>query len=273
MRDFIVNQAKNAEPHMRIHELREWLQHYALAALHEHGAFEDIAFIGGTCLRLYHYTRRYSEDLDFSIVDGKKMSKDQILDLVKNVTTAFRQWGIEVNAKHKHTTAVAATQFKFPGLLKDIGAAPMAETNLMIKFEVDTEPPLGAQYTTEVRSRPILSAVKMHDLPSLMAGKLHAILARPWEKGRDWYDLLWYLGNKVEPNQDFLGAALDQIPSKYCTDPARWRESCAQKANDLNWKQAIADVEPFIENRNDLLMLRADQFTKLLGQSRGRSLV
>lgn len=73
---------------------------------------------------------------------------------------------------------------------------------LKIKIEVDTDPPSGFATTTRFLLQPIPFSVRCYTLPSLFAGKLHALLFRRWNnrvKGRDWYDLVCRPSSPPEP--------------------------------------------------------------------------
>jgi Ser/Thr protein kinase RdoA (MazF antagonist) len=109
-------------------------------------------------------------------------------------------------------------------------------------------------------------AVGVHDLPSLMAGKLHAVLARSYTKGRDWYDLLWYLGKKVEPNTGFLQNALDQQSSKWCSDAEDWRAAVRALTLQADWAAIHRDVGPFLESGSEIGMMREEIFLAALGK-------
>lgn len=268
MRDHTLRKIERVQPSFKIHELREHLQVLSLAALYESGVFNAVAFVGGTCLRLYHGTRRYSEDMDFSLIDGQSLERERIESMMKRVLGMMNQWGFETNAKLRHNGAIFSASFKFPEILKEVGASPMRSENLMIKLDFDLNPPEGAGYSNETRMTPVMNIVKTHDIGSLMAGKLHAILARSWCKGRDWYDLLWYLGSGVSPNLDLLGNSLAQIPSDYCPDPEKWQDGCIEKAYAVEWDRVLQDVERFVINKKDLDLVHPDHFTELLEKSK-----
>lgn len=78
------------------------------------------------------------------------------------------------------------------------------------KLEVDTRPPVGASYEMTILDYPFPSSVRVFDLPSLFAGKMHALLCRGYVKGRDWYDFIWYTAHRVPINHRLLSAALKQ---------------------------------------------------------------
>jgi len=117
------------------------------------------------------------------------------------------------------------------GLLHDAGLSPMSDKKLAIKVEVDTRPPAGSRCERQLVTRHLSFLVQYYDLPSLMAGKLHALLTRRYAKGRDWYDLMWYLSQRppVAPNLTLLQNALDQTPLDQTkgadgVDARRWME-------------------------------------------------
>ena len=121
---------------------------------------------------------------------------------------------------------------------------------LRIKLEVDTNPPPGASYDMPVLDFPFPSAVRIFDLPSLFAGKLHALLCRGYLKGRDWYDFIWYTARRTPINHKLLSAALDQLgPWKGrapMTDNAWCVEQLRTRIDEIDWMQAQRDVQRFV---------------------------
>lgn len=262
MRAQFIGQAKARGPHA-VNHLRELLQWEILAALHAAEAFKELAFVGGTCLRLVHGLHRFSEDLDFS---AQKPGKLEIVDWIRHVERHLGDCDladVEVTSKNVGA-AVASAWVKFPSLLKELGASAMPTQKLGIKLEFDVIPPAGATFERHVVSSPRLMALTTHDLSSLMAGKLHAILARPYTKGRDWYDLVWYLGRRTQPNIPMLDAALAQIPSPWCKAATDWRAALSSVARAANWSEVQRDVGPFLEIAGELKMLDQDVLADLI---------
>ena len=246
--------------------LRESLQWEIMAAMHGAEAFREVAFVGGTCLRLMHGLERFSEDLDFS---AKKPGGVTFLEDFPRGLGRFldsRGFGDAEVVLGKSHGAVQSLWVRFPGLLKEIGASPMASQKVGINLEFDLNPPPGAEFAIQVVSNPVMMAVGLHDLPSLMAGKLHAVLARSYTKGRDWYDLLWYLGRKVEPNTVFLQNALNQQPSKFCVDAEDWKEAVSKIVDVADWGAIHRDLTPFLEKGAEIEMMRGEIFIAALGQ-------
>jgi predicted nucleotidyltransferase component of viral defense system len=255
-----------ADPQMRLNYIREQLQRIMLAALHDAGAFKHIAFVGGTCLRIVHGLRRYSEDLDFSLVekDGYDFS-----DALRRIKAKLSACGIEHSMKARSAKTVQAAQIGFPLVRRMAGENPMADAKLTIKLEIDTNPPAG--WTTErhiQQSEFGLTALVSYDLPSLFAGKLHALCCRKYTKGRDWYDLIWYLTRQppVEPNVNMLTRAVEQTEGADVWDGRKWRTRLQQRIVQLDMAEAAADILPFIERKEELSVLTPDALLKLVSK-------
>jgi hypothetical protein len=119
--------------------------------------------------------------------------------------------------------------------------------------------------------RQILSGIDLqhHDKASLLAGKLHAFLARRYVKGRDIYDLVWYLSDRTwpAPNLELLNNALAQTGWRGPQVTAEnWQQIVARRAERLDWKQVVADVEPFLERPADIALLTQENFRSTLRQ-------
>lgn len=267
MRRQIVEAARSGGEHAA-NVLRESLQWEILAAMHAAEAFREVAFLGGTCLRLMHGLRRFSEDLDFSARSpgGVVFLENFPEELGRHLGS--RGFGDAEVVLGKSPGAVRSVWVRFPGLLKDIGASPMASQKLGIKMEIDLNPPTGAGFEIQVVPNPVMMAVGVHDLPSLMAGKLHAVFARSYTKGRDWYDLLWYLGRKMEPNGVFLQNALLQQTSQWCDDAGNWRDAVCEVVKQADWKAIHRDLAPFLEKGAEIEMMREEIFLSALGGSK-----
>lgn len=107
-----------------------------------------------------------------------------------------------------------------------------------------------------------------HDRASLLAGKLHALLCRPYTKGRDVYDLAWYLTDRAwpEPNLELLNHAMRQTsPELPLLRPDTWRQVVACKLRGLDWDVVRGDVRPFLEDPREVDLLARDHLARLLG--------
>ncbi len=189
---------------------REYLQARILAALQRCGAMIPLAFHGGTALRFLYSHGRYSEDLDFAL-QGNRQGYDfrGYLQAIRNELTPE---GYSIELKVSDQKTVHSAFVRFPGLLYDLGLSGQRSETLAIKLEVDTNPPGGAVLVTSVVRRFFMFQIQHHDKASLLSGKLHAFLQRSYTKGRDIYDLLWYLSDPAwpQPNLILLNNALAQ---------------------------------------------------------------
>jgi len=244
---------------------REYLQARILEALQDAGAFMRWAFVGGTALRFLFSIRRFSEDLDFSLIDeGQDPSFGQALEAVKRALS-HENYRADVAINDRKT--VMSAWLRFPGLPHEIGLSAHPSQVLSIKLELDTHPPAGAGVTTSIVRRHATLNLCHYDKASLFAGKLHAVLSRKWTKGRDLYDLIWYLADRhwPAPNLTLLNAALTQTgwSGPVLTDE-NWRRELLQRLADVNWERARADVRPFLERARDLDLISHESLAKLL---------
>jgi hypothetical protein len=245
--------------------MREYLQARVLESLQDGGVFLRWVFVGGTALRFLFNLPRFSEDLDFSLMaPGKDAGVKAALTEVKRAL-ALEGYPIEVKVSDREV--LASAWLRFPGLPHDLGLSPRASQSFSIKIEVDTNPPPGAQIETSVVRRHVTLHLCHHDKASLLAGKLHAVLSRPWAKGRDLYDLVWYLADRTwpAPNLDLLNAALAQSGWQGpALTAANWREQLRQRIGALDWQKARADVRPFLERESDLRLVTREVLDRLL---------
>jgi hypothetical protein len=155
----------------------------------------------------------------------------------------------------------------FPGLLADLGLSATRSEKLSVKVEVDTRPPAGAVLETTLVRRHLTLRLQHHDRASLLAGKLHALLARQYLKGRDVYDLVWYLSDPdwPGPNLVLLNAALRQTswPGPPLTE-ASWRASVRERLAAADWRRVAADVAPFLESPAELDLVAPEPVLRLL---------
>ena len=244
---------------------REYLQARILGALQRAGAMTSLAFHGGTCLRFLFSLPRYSEDLDFALeVEYGRYRLSGWLQTIRRELAADH-YGIDLRLRDSRT--VHSALVRFPGLLYEIGLSPHRAEVLAIKIEVDTRPPAGATMETSLVRRHETLRLFHHDRASLLAGKLHAVLQRPYTKGRDLYDLIWYLSDPEwpPPNFAFLNAALRQThwhgPKM---TPHTWRQSLAERMDAMDWDRAVTDLRPFLERQDDIELVNRNDVLRLL---------
>jgi predicted nucleotidyltransferase component of viral defense system len=234
--------------------IREITQEVVLAALGRGDFFKQALFQGGTCLRIFYGLNRFSEDMNFIL---RETNPDfQLKDHIKHLTDELAAYGynIEITDRDSADVTVKKVFLKDDSLGKVIDlrhanqAGPMAK--IRIKLEVDTNPPAGSGHELKYLDFPFVSSVAVQDRPSLFAGKLHALLCREYIKGRDWYDFIWYTGNRTGINYAFLTSAINQLGpwqgQSITVDKAWLLNELERKIVSMNWKQSAEDVRRFV---------------------------
>ena len=208
---------------------------------------------------------RFSEDLDFAL-ERPRPSYD-FQGYLEAIRRRLKHEGYAIELKISDKKTVQAAFVRFPGLPFELGLSPRETQVLSVKIEVDTRPPEGAGLATTLVRRHVTLQIQHHDRASLLAGKLHAILMRAHTKGRDLYDLLWYLSDRTwpEPNLVLLNHALvqtgwDQGP----LDAGAWRGVVRDQLNRVDFRRARMDLAPFIESEHDLGLVTRENLIGLL---------
>ncbi len=252
-----------ADPVQRLNLLREYVQAFVLRSLHESEAFHRMAFVGGTALRFLHGLPRFSEDLDFSLLPG---ADADFLPCMTKLKRDLTYAGFAAEVTWNPRTAVHKGWVKIAGILAETGLSPLPDQKLSVKIEIDTRPPEGAQSAVCMVNRHLLFSVRHHTLPSLFAGKIHALWTREYAKGRDWYDLVWYLTQRpsIEPNLELLRNALRQTHPALARVHARWREHVLARLEAMDANALADDVRPFLERAQDAQWLQNAQLRDVL---------
>jgi hypothetical protein len=246
--------------------LREYLQARILESLQRSGAMMPLAFHGGTALRFLYTLPRYSEDLEFAL--ERPGAGYDFRAYLRDVQEGFTKEGYQLAISLNEKKTVHSAFIRFQGLLYEFNLSPHVGEVLAVKIEVDTRPPAGAGLETTIVRRHVTLRLQHHDRASLLAGKLYAFLQRPFIKGRDLYDLLWYLSDPgwPAPNLALLGNALRQtgwdgpIPGE-----DNWRGFLCQLLKVIDWVQSAKEVHPFLEHPHELDLLTWENFARLLG--------
>lgn len=253
--------AEIKDPNERLNRLREYLQAFILRSFHESEAFGPLAFVGGTALRFLYDLPRFSEDLDFSLEPSEGYRLEAWLEKLKR-DLAFGDF--EASVSFKQERAVHAAWVRVSRLMHEAGLSHRVEQKLSVKVEIDVRPPRGARCEDRAVNRYFLLALRHYDLPSLMAGKICALLTRGYVKGRDWYDLFWYLSKRppVSPNLTLLGEALKQTQKSPAAE--QWKDALLQKIEQVDWAEIVRDVERFLERPQECRLLTKEHFRSLL---------
>ena len=259
--------------------LREIMQEITLAGLSRTNFFEKAAIYGGTALRIFYGLDRYSEDLDFSLL--KPDTNFSIEPYFKAVLDEFKSLGLTVSIKEKKKTKQTAIDSAFlkaetiwqeivlEDIIKETGVR--SNETLKIKIEVDRQPPLNFKTEEKLLLRPFSFYVKCFTKPSLFAGKMHALLFRKWKnrvKGRDWYDLEWYIkkGIPLDVNH-FLTRAKD---TNDWQDDRISNEQIIElldtKIKSVSFSSIKEDVVRFIQNDAILNIWSPEYFKDLIAE-------
>ncbi len=250
-------------------QLREYSQDVFLRTLFEENLLHKLVFHGGTALRIIHGLARFSEDLDFHLkTSDRSFELASHLPLLKK---RLKEKGYDVTLTTPSTGHVQSSLVKFSKLLFESGLSPHKNQTLNLKLEIDTHPLKGFTLQTNKINKYFPYIVHSHDQPSFLAGILHAVLQRIYTKGRDCYDLFFYLNRwrETEPNMIYLRNALSQ--SNYNgrkVDEDNWREVVAKKIESTNWSGLTEEVEPFLLEGADLQLLKKDLLLSALRKTR-----
>lgn len=246
----------------KLNRVREFLQILILKIMHDKGYFNNLAFVGGTALRFLFNLRRFSEDLDFSLVDKKKYN---FKELNLQIERELRLFGLSIETKIREKLMVQNTFLKFSELLKDLGVSRLSDQKLSIKIEVDSNPPKGWNLETTLINKVYLVNLVHFDLPSLCASKLHACLYRKYTKGRDFYDLVWYIARQVEPNYILLNNAIKQTQGiDLRLNDDNFKEFLLNNLEKIDFEVVKKDVERFLEDKQELGLLRFEIIKNML---------
>jgi len=247
-------------------QVREYLQARILGSLQRSGAMIPLAFHGGTALRFLFSLPRSSEDLDFALERPSELYDLQAY--LNDIRRLFEAEGYRLRIRASDRKSVHTAFIRFPGLMYELDLSGQSEEAIAIKLEVDSQPPEGSVLTTSIVRRHITLRLQHHDRASLLAGKLNAILQRPFDKGRDFYDLLWYLSDPAwpEPNLILLNNALVQTGwSGGTITDNNWRGMFKERLQGANFEALRQDALPFLEDPEESDLLTWENLSQVLG--------
>ena len=254
------------------------MQEIVLCGLSRAGFFKEAAFYGGTALRIFHGLDRYSEDLDFSL-----MAPDPGFDLLRYLPALERElaaygFNFKVEDRAKAIDSDIRSAF-LKGNTREhmlvfyaderLARSFSGNDTIKIKFEVDTTPPAYATFERKYRLLPIPYEVNLYDMPSLFAGKVHAVICRSWKnrvKGRDLYDYVFYLSRSASLNTEHLKARLVQSgvwESDASFTLADAKRLLCDRFAAIDYAQAREDVRPFIRDASSLNLWSTDFFCQI----------
>ena len=257
---------------------REVLQNVVLNGLSRGNFFKHAAFQGGTALRIIYSLERFSEDLDFVLFE--KEDDFKLERYVHYVESEISSYGLQVNTKFRDNAATGTSSGEvrcnmkevvmvigFPeGLVRGIHRDEL----LRIKIDVDTNPPAGANYQKISRPLPINHYLCVLDKPSLFAGKISAVIGRGWKKrvkGRDFYDYLWYVKEKVPVNMAYLKNNLERegiIDKGVDFDLDVLKELLTARFKSIDYDSAIKDIKSYLLDNTSIPDWNSELFLNTL---------
>jgi predicted nucleotidyltransferase component of viral defense system len=264
-----------------INALKEVFQEIALLGLYHSGFFNKAAFYGGTALRILYGLNRFSEDLDFTLLE--KNSSFDIEKYFPFIIDEFEALGITIDLKKKikkNTNTAIESAFLKNGTsihtlniqvndLGDILGGVNSGKKLKIKFEIDTNPPLKFKTESKTLLMPKTFNIISMTKPNLYASKMHAILFRNWQtrvKGRDWYDFEWYVKQNVKLNLEHLQERMYEsgdLDRNTTLNKRIFKELMYNKIDSLDITKAIDEVSPFIKDKSIFEFWTKDYFRLL----------
>ena len=258
--------------------IKEIVQEIVLCGLSRGGFFKNAAFYGGTALRIFYGLDRFSEDLDFSLItQNLDFDLTEYFTYIENETKSLglnfiaieKEKNIDSNIKSaflkENTKEHILTFYEMTNDLNKINK----EEIIKIKFEVDVNPLIGATYESKFGLLPAPYQVKLYDMPSLFAGKIHACLCRNWKtrvKGRDFYDYVFFLSMGSKVNLVNLKARLVQskfIDEDYNLTIENLKQLLNERFNNINFEEAKKDVFPFIKDKSKLDLWSKEFFIEI----------
>jgi len=254
---------------------KEVMQKIILCGLSRTDFFNNVAFTGGTCLRIFHGLNRYSEDLDFSL-----KTPDDNFDFKKysdSIRTELRSNGIDAEFSVKPKSSAVKSAFvkantytmlmSIPTLDNSRFTVPKSEKT-RIKLEIDTNPPEGANFENVTSEVPEIFIATAMDKESMFALKIHAILSRPYIKGRDYYDYLWYMENDTKINLNLLRNALVQTGGMQYSNLTftQAKDLLKQKFKTADIVEVSEDVSSFLDNQDDINLVTRENLMNSLNK-------
>ena len=257
--------------------MKEIIQEIVLCGLSRGKFFDVAAFYGGTALRIFYGLNRFSEDLDFAL-----LKPDKEFDLSKYfsfIEKEVKSYGLNLTITTKPKTKESNITSAFlkgdtkEHILKFFPNENMKNVtslkDIKIKFEVDINPPRGAEYEFRYKLLPSPHQIRLYDEASLFAGKIHAILCRSWNnrvKGRDLYDYIFYLSKNTRVNielvkQKLIESNVAEIDDSF--DIAKLKNMLIEKFKQINYVEAKEDILPFIEDIDSLNLWSEDFFVEI----------
>jgi predicted nucleotidyltransferase component of viral defense system len=246
----------------KVNRAREFLQIVILKIFYDKQTLDCLSFTGGTALRILFDLRRFSEDMDFSLI---KKERYNFADIERELVSGLKLHGLNVEGKSNKENNVNSLFLRFSELLKPLGISPLSGQKLTIKLEIDTNPPSGGNLVNTLVNKTYMFNVLHFDLSSLFSTKLYACFYRKYIKGRDYYDLLWYVEKKIKPNYILLNNAIAQTQGNTpVINEENLKRFLLKNIEQVDFSKVRQDVERFLEDKSELKLLEFKTFKQAI---------
>lgn len=243
---------------------QEVMQRIALAGLHRGGFFQHAAFYGGTCLRIFHNLPRFSENMDFSLIE--KREDIHLENYFPAIIEEFKLVGHEVNIEKKEKKLFGRVESAF--LKENTEAYDIkfrTKKTIKVKIELDVNPPLAFKTEQKILMQPYTFMTRCFSLPYLYAGKMHALVYRAWQrriKGRDWFDFEWYVRHQIPLSYQHLQERIHEFSGER-VEKEMFMQQLREKLATSDIELVKQDVVGFIDNPRELDIWSNDYFQQL----------
>ena len=229
--------------------LKEALQAYVLDFLYNHSYYRRLNFYGGTCLHVVFNLNRLSEDLDFD--NSKKLDLSTLADDIVGMFQNVLGYDETIAKTQRSAQGIQRVTLKFP-LLKELGLSAYPNESLHLKVEISHHEQVAEVHNTPVFYRGRSFVPAHFSLETMMAGKMIACLERNFQrgrdgafiKGRDFYDLLWFMQKGIQPLEEKLARDGKQ---SYTVQSAIF--ALRDKVNGIRIPDLAVDLLPMFESR------------------------
>ena len=243
---------------------REFLQELILQIIDRKGYFKNLAFVGGTALRTIYDLPRFSEDLGFSLVNAKGFTFKRLLATLQR---ELALGGFVVEEAPGKEKTVQSEFIRFKGLPYQLGLSDHQNEKLFVKLEIDALPPPGFVSEIIMINKNFLFKVRCYELSSLFAAKLHAVLFGKYAKGRDYYDLLWFLTRKIPVNYELLTHVITQTEKKALpVNREALKRLLDAKIDHADFNHIRNNVRPFLAKKEEGEYFSKEYFLAALKQ-------
>ena len=278
--EIMLNKYQPKDNNERENAIKEIVQEIVLSGLSRGGFFDKAVFYGGTCLRIFHGLNRFSEDLDFALLNKDEDFK--IEDYFPAIKKELISYGLDMDVVKKekskgdndiqsafvkgNTQILLMTFFPNNNGVDNV----IKDQTIKIKFEIDTDNPKGGVVETKYRLLPAPYEIKVFDEPTLFAGKIHAILCREYKnriKGRDYYDYLFYCAKGTKINLEYLENKLknsNKISNDTKLDLPLLKKMLQERFMGVDYNLARKDVSSFITDQESLSLWSKELFLSTL---------